>query len=192
MFRAFRFPALAALAVAVPLTACQGPTHITIDPKQPVLRTRNDGVQLIGHVMTNTVEDAKAKVEWKSEDPSIATVDERGRVTPGKSGRTTIVAKHGELEARVPLEVLLVESVRTDATQVELSYKDGDAKKVKVEAIGYDGRVLKDRPVYWRTANEKVCRTDANGQVWPVEMGETDIIANVDDKSATVHCVVSK
>lgn len=182
-----------ALAGLLALAACTKPTHITIDPKQPQLKGHKETVQLIAHVMTNSVEDAKARVQWRSENPEIAAVDESGKVSGKSSGRTELVATYGDLKASVPIEVSWVEQVRADKGVVELSYQEGDAAKVKVEAVGFDGRVLKDRPISWKSETENVCRADPSGQIWPTGVGEGDVVASFDEQhSIRIHCVVKK
>lgn len=190
MFRAtIRLLAPLALVAA----GCQGPTHISIDPKQPTLKGRQESVQLIGHVMTNTVEDAKARVTWKSEMPEIASVDEGGKVSGRSGGRATIVATYGDLRAQVPVDVSWVEQVRADTDHVDISFDKGDPAKVKVEALGYDGRVLKDRMIQWKSENDQVCRPDTTGQLWPVNKGETQVVASFDDVHLVkIRCTVTK
>jgi len=181
------------LVTMLALAACSKPTHISIDPKQPFIKGRLETVQLIGHVMTNTVEDAKARVIWKSADPAIAAVDENGKLSGKGSGRTTITATFGELTASVPVEVSWVEQVRASAGLVELTVEAGDPAKVVVEALGFDGRVLKDRVMTWKNESETVCRADPSGQIWPVNEGEGDVVAMFDEKNqARIHCVVKK
>jgi uncharacterized protein YjdB len=175
------------------LAACQAPTHITLDPRQPLLKGRLESVQLVAHVMTGSVEDATAKVAWSSADPAIVEVDADGKVRGRASGRTFVTASRGALKASVPVEVSWVESVRVDRDAVSLSERDGDPARVKVEALGLDGRILKDRPVTWRSADEKVCRVDPSGQLWPVAQGETTVEARFDGtQAAKVRCTVTK
>lgn len=184
---------LTCLTVVLSVVACTKPTHISIDPKQPLIKGRLESVQLIGHVMTNKVEDAMAHVTWRSEDPAIAAVDEMGKVSGKGSGRTQIVATFGELTASVPVEVSWVEQVRASADRVELSIEAGDPAKVTVEGLGFDGRVLKDRVLSWKAENETICRADPSGQIWPVGEGEADVVASFDDQhQARIHCVVKK
>ncbi len=179
--------------VAFALVACQAPTHITLDPKQPLLKGRAETVQLVAHVMTGSVEDATAKVAWMSGDPSVVEVDPDGKARGKSSGRAVVTAERGGLKASVPVEVSWVESVRADHDAVELSEKAGDPARVKVEALGLDGRVLKERPVTWKSGDEKVCRVDPSGQVWPVTAGETRIEARFDEThAAVIRCLVAK
>jgi hypothetical protein len=173
--------------------ACQSPTHITLDPKQPLIKGRSESVQLVAHVMTGSVEDATARVAWSSGDPAVVEVGPDGRVRGKASGRAVVTAERGGLKASVPVEVSWVEAVRADRDAVELSEQAGDPVRVKVEALGLDGRVLKERSVTWKSDDEKVCRVDPSGQLWPVSAGETRVEARFDEShAAVVRCTVSR
>lgn len=191
--RPVRAPLLAcALAATLAAPACKKPSHIEIVPRQPVLKTRVETVTLNGKVMSGSMHYALERVTWASGDDMIATVDADGRVRALSSGRTTITAKYGDLEAEVPVEVSLVEALETKDTAVTLSYDLGDPFRPKVEAIGYDGRPLKDRPIFFRVANDKICRIDGSGQIWPVGIGETVVTAYQDDRELAITCTVGK
>jgi cytochrome c556 len=185
---------LAALAVVAALAApgCKKVTHVEISPKQPVLKSRVETVQMIGKVMGGKSHYALEAVSWSSGNDRIATVDASGRVRGVSSGRTTIQANYEGFEAEVPVEVSLVEAIETKDPEVTLSYEAGDPFKPRVEVIGFDGRPLKDRPIFFRTQNEKVCRIDGSGQIWPVDMGETVVTAYQDDREVSMKCVVGK
>ena len=43
------------LAAALLLAGCQKVTHLEIEPRQPVIKSKGDGVQLIGKVMSGRV-----------------------------------------------------------------------------------------------------------------------------------------
>jgi len=187
-------PVLAAL-VAAPvllLASCQKATHIEIEPRQPILKVRGDAVQLVGRVKSARGDFPKERVTWTSVDESIATVDDKGRVKAVKSGRTTIRATYDALVAEVPVEVSLVEGLQSEKTEVTLSFDAGDPVKPAVVALGFDGRPLRDRPVFFRSANEKVCRVDGSGQFWPTDKGETIVTAYADDKELAIKCTVGK
>lgn len=177
------------LALAT-LVGCRQPTHIDITPKQPSLRTRGETVQLVGRVMTNHIEQPRERVQWSVRDPAIATVDEQGRLKGLKGGRTWVTATYGSLKAEMPVEVAFVAALQSDMNDVELSYEEGSPVKPTVQAIGYDGRAIKGRAVTYVPENSKVCRVDPRGQFWPVERGETTVVAALDDQSIPIRCVV--
>jgi hypothetical protein len=180
------------LAIVLALAGCQQADHLEITPRQPVLKTRGESVQLVVRVMARQYEIVKQHVDFTSKDPFIATVDDKGVVRPIASGIAHIQAKHGDIVAEVPVEVSLVEALRSDVDAVELSYEAGDPAKPHVIPIGFDGRELHDRPVFFTSKDERVCRVDGSGQFWPVEKGETTVNARIDDKEVEIKCTVGK
>ncbi len=174
------------------LAACTAATRIWIDPKEPVLKTPQERVQLVGHVMRGSIEDAKAPVQWTSSDPKIVSVDQDGYVRGISSGRTTVVAHYGNLSARVPVEVSFVQGLSAKMGSITLSYSKGSPIDPGVVPMGYDGRVLKDRTLTWGTDDVKICRPDGTGQVWPGEVGQTTVTATVEGHSVKIPCTVVK
>lgn len=187
-------PRLIALVATIVLAAgCQKATHIEVEPKDPMVRTKFDSVQLIARVYSRSFEMVKERVTWSSADPAIAVVDEMGRVSGKAGGRTKIIATYQDgLTATVPVEVAFVGGLKSDTADIALSYDAGDPAKPKVEVVGYDGRIMKDRSPFFRSANDKVCRVDGGGQVWPGDKGETTITATLDEFSVQMKCVVGK
>lgn len=177
------------LALAT-LVGCRQPTHIDITPKQPSVRTRSETVQLVGHVMINHIELPREQVKWSVRDPAIAAVDEQGRLKGLKGGRTWVTATYRGLKAEMPVEVAFVQALQADMNDVELSYEEGSPMKPTVQALGYDGRPIKGRVLSYAPENPKVCRVDPRGQFWPVERGETTVVASLDDQSLPIRCVV--
>lgn len=185
MFRTLFFAAL-----AFSLGACQKPDHITIEPKAPELRTSSDVLQLVSHVMSGTFEHVRETVEWTTEDPEIAVVEGNGKLRGLSGGRTLVTATYKGLTASVPVEVAFVEKLVSDMTDVVLNYEAGDGVRPKLDALGFDGRKLKDRTVFFEPADRKICRVDSSGQIWPGNKGETIVFAKLEGKTVEIKCTV--
>jgi hypothetical protein len=57
--------------------------------------------QLLAQLETGSVqEDVTAKAQWASSNPAVATVDEKGVITPKANGVVTVTARHGGLAAK--------------------------------------------------------------------------------------------
>jgi uncharacterized protein YjdB len=175
------------LLLCASLAACAGVDHIEIDPKAPVLKRRGESLDLACRVYKRKgVTDPRLFCSWRSEDPLIATVDEKtGRVGAIASGIARIVATHGNAEARVPVEVRLVEAVRVTPAELEL-HSEGDPKPVRVEGLGADGRPLRDREARLVSTDNEVAHVDTSGQIWGGKPGETVVKAIVDDKEEPI------
>lgn len=184
------FRALVFVAVALNMGACRQPDHITIEPKAPQLRTSSDVVQLVSHVMSGSFELVRETVEWSTEDPSIATVEGNGKLRGVSGGRTFVTAKYKDLTASVPVEVAFVEKLVADMTEVVLDYEAGDPVRPKLQALGFDGRKLKDRTVFYEPEDRKICRVDSTGQIWPGDRGETTVFARLEGQTVEIKCTV--
>lgn len=176
--------------VAVAVAACQKPDHITIEPKEPVVRSASDSVQLVSHVMAGSFELVKETVSWTTEDPEIAVVEGNGKLVGKKGGRTRVIATYKNLTAAVPVEVAFVEKLVADVTEVVLDYEEGDPVKPQIEALAFDGRKLKDRTVFFEPKDTKICRVDASGQFWPGDRGETVVAAKLEGHVVEIKCRV--
>lgn len=174
------------------LVGCSKPTRIVLEPKQPSFRSKGEPVAMIAHVMTSHMENAEAKVTWSVEDPAVASVSETGIVRAVGSGRTKVIAKHQDLVASMPIEVLLVEKVRTDTPKVELSQEKGDPSSPTIIVSTYSDLPLKDRTLDYSVKDPTICRVDRTGQFWPINPGETVVTASVDGHSVDIPCVVTK
>lgn len=172
------------------VAGCRQPDHIVLEPRNPVLKTANDSVLLIGKVKTGDFHHVKKRVRWSSKDESIVQVDEVGVVTPVSAGRAAVVATWGPLSAEVMIESDLVEALQADTEEVVLSYDEGEPVKPAVVALGYGGRALKDRAPFFKPADSKVCRVDGRGQFWPGNRGETVVTASLENASVSIRCRV--
>lgn len=182
--------ALVLATLAVASSACQKADHITIDPKDPVLRSATDSVQLVSHVMSGSFELVKETVTWTTEDPDIAVIEGNGKLIGKKGGRTRAIATYKNLTAAVPVEVAFVDKLVADVTEVVLDYEAGDPVKPQLNALAYDGRKLKDRTVFFEPKDRKICRVDASGQIWPGDRGETVVVAKLEGHTVDIKCLV--
>jgi len=174
------------------LAACARPDHIEIDPRAPRLLRKGESLHLHAKLM-----DRSGKVfphetaAWKSRDPFIAALDEKGDLTALTSGHTVITATWNELSAEVPVESDMVEALRIEPASLTMA-ASADPVKINVVALGLDGHPLRDREVHLVSANPAVARVDPEGRVWPIAPGEVAVRAQIDDKEGEIAVRVSK
>jgi hypothetical protein len=96
-----------------------------------------------------------------------------------------MTATWNELAAEVPLEVDMVEALRIDTGPLELA-QSAELVKLKVVALGLDGRPLRDRQVHLVSADPKVARVDPQGRLWPIAPGDVVVRAAIDDKEGEI------
>lgn len=125
----------------------------------------------------------KDKVTWSSSDETIATVDEKGKITAIGAGTATITAELNDTfdtcEVSVMESTLFIEE-----ESIFLKTKGADkTHMLNFEAVGREG-------VKWQTTNSKVATVDKNGKITAKKAGEATIIARANGISASVKVVV--
>ena len=140
--------------------------------------------------LTAKVEPANSTdpVTWSSSDPSVATVDDTGKVTAVKAGVAEITAKAGDMSATcavtVKAKVIAVTSVSLDKTTLDLT--EGDTETLTA-TVSPDNAT--DKTVSWSSSDASVATVDQAGKVAAVKAGTATITAKAGDKSAT--CAVT-
>lgn len=115
---------------------------------------------------------------WDSSDKTVATVDEKGKVTLLKEGSTYITLKAGASSVSpamcilniVPVPIKPISSITTDPT--ELSMVKGDTRTIKAT---YNPIDVTDPTLIWTSFDEKVAKVDNTGKVTAVGVGATYI-----------------
>ena len=113
--------------------------------------------------------------QWRSSDPNIASVDDKGVVTAQKPGRATITAFASNGQAlrcavTVTSEVGKVTLNKADLLLKTVGSQEALCATVAVESGG-------SVPITWVTSNPGVATVDANGVVTAVADGEAKITA---------------
>ena len=140
-------------------------------------------------VLTATVspEDAMDKnVQWNSDDPSVATVDQNGRVTAINDGRAKITASAGGLTASCTVICISIPVTAVILNKTSLSLAKGSSETLTATVSPRDAT---DNTAKWSSDNPSVATVDQNGQVIAVNAGNAVITASAGDVSAT--CEVS-
>uniref|UniRef100_UPI003FEFE4E2 Ig-like domain-containing protein n=1 Tax=Gemmiger formicilis TaxID=745368 RepID=UPI003FEFE4E2 len=161
-----------ALAGAFMLTACGGPKLIGVTlPETPlVLATGETATAETSYTYDGeTPENAQPEVVYTSGDATIATVDENGVITGVAEGETTITATVGELSASRTVSVIIPVE-RLEAESMMLHLADGPAALAyTVVPENFTGELT------FASANNAIVTVDANGQITPVTVGDTNV-----------------
>ena len=140
-------------------------------------------------VLTATVspEDATDKtVLWSSDNPSVATVDQNGRVTAVDAGDAVITASAGGFSATCAVYCLNIPVSAVVLNKTSLSLARGASETLKATVSPSDAS---DKTVKWNSDNPSVATVDQDGQVTAVNSGAATITASAGNVSAT--CAVS-
>lgn len=142
-------------------------------------------------VATVEPEDATVKdVTWSSSDESVATVDEKGVVTPVKEGKTTITVTTVEssktASCAVTVKRVAVTGVTLNKTSIELA--PGSVTTLKATIEPEDATYPE---VTWSSSDESVATVDAGGKVTAVANGTATITVTTVDGGKTATCAVT-
>ena len=127
---------------------------------------------------------------WKSDDETIAAVDENGKVTAKKVGETTVTVttEDGGKTASCKVKVvdrIAVTEVSLDKGEVRL--KVGEVQVLKAAVKPADAT---NRKVSWASGNEEIAAVDENGKVTAKAEGQTTITVTTEDGGKTASCEV--
>ncbi len=112
------------------------------------------------------------RIRWQTDDPNVATVDEKGLVTAVGSGTAiiTLTAVNGMTATAsiyVPSEV---NSIMLDPSEALLN----PGEVLLLDAYIFPGNA-RDRSVQWASSNESVATVDKNGRVQAKAIGQCTI-----------------
>ena len=136
-------------------------------------------------VLTATVfpEDAMDKtVQWSSDNPSVATVDQNGKVTAVDVGKAKITASAGGFSATCSIICISIPVSSVVLDKTSLSLAKGSSETLKATVLPSDAT---DQEVKWSSDNPSVATVDQNGRVTGVNSGDATITAYAGDVSAT-------
>ncbi len=162
--------------------------RVTLDKRTVYLSQPGETAQLTATVYP---ENADLKdVSFKSSDESVASVDEYGRITAGKSGTATITAK--TLEGGYTAECHVVVSYQlTDISFAvnKMELKPGESKAVSAV---FEPAFVTTPSVEWYTTNSRVATVDEHGLVTAVAVGKADVkCRSTDGTNIAAVCHVS-
>ena len=128
-------------------------------------------------------------VQWSSEDSEIASVDQNGKITAHKGGKTTIKAAIGEFAATCEVTVTIpLESLTID--KLDSAIDVGSKQQLVVKYLPLDTTV--NKKVTWKSLDTTIATVDENGIVTGVKRGTATIQATMAGMSTTVEVKVKQ
>lgn len=138
-----------------------------------------------------TIEPGKAtnkKVSWSSNNASVATVDDEGKVTAVSGGNAAIIVttEDGGHTATCSVTVLKdVTGVRLDKTSITM--RKGETVKLTATVSPDDAG---NKKVTWKSGDEKIATVDESGNVRGTGFGTTSVTVTTEDGGITAACEV--
>lgn len=138
--------------------------------------------------LTATIEpeDSNCKVQWKSSNHDVASVDENGVVTGIAPGNAIIMAEAGGVtgDCMVSVVGVPVESVTLDVNELEMEEKETRRLTATVLPENADNKAL-----VWTSSDETIATVSGSGVITAISPGKTEI--TVQAGNVTDKCVVT-
>jgi serine/threonine-protein kinase len=134
-------------------------------------------------------EDQDRPIDWKSSDPSIATVSTDGVLAARKPGRTVVSATSEGIRGEAEVNVVAVRADSIVIAEPPSVLRLGDKTLLKATVYDARGTVL-PRQVTWRSSDPRVVTVDQSGRVTTGAEGWAIVTAHVDGVESPVEIVV--
>ena len=174
------FTASCQVTVAVPVTG------VTLNKDELKLHTGNSETLTATLVPQNA---NNQNVTWSSSDPSVATVDQSGKVTAAGVGTAsvTVTTEEGSFTASCQVTVVVpVTGVTLDKSELRLLKSESVTLTATVEPED-----ATDRKVTWSSSDTNVANVDQSGKVTAKNAGSATITATTEDGAFTAACEVT-
>ena len=168
------------------------PKDLQLDPTRATIE-RGDTLEMqVMFLAEDGSVDAQSDhlVVWKSEDPSVATVDQNGCVTARKSGSTRISATADGITATCRLQVqVTIQEILLDHDEVYL-LKEDTATPIQLKWV-ISPVDVDDPTVRFESDNEQVAQVTKDGLVSMTGGYGTAVITAYSDSGASAQFIVN-
>lgn len=170
-------------------------TRLIINRSEVNLETGGSTTLSVKGYDADGVEMTLDNLQWKSDNYSVASIDENGVVRTYQSGDALIIAFIGDIADTCIVKVVDhtytiadVVKIALDRAGLNLETGQGDS----LSAIGYaaDGTEISLQDIVWKSNNISVATVNANGVVATLKSGNVLIIASLGAVSDTCNVTV--
>ena len=179
-----------ALLSVVLLCACEKIDFIDLVPTEVIFKQPKDEKWLEAKCMARSGARAvRTRVEWSVKDPTVASVTNKGLLTPVADGDTEVIARVGDVEARAAVRVIYVDHIEVEPKV--LTIKEGtESVHVKVRAFRKSGKELSDRKPMYSSADRKIAQIVGDNAILPLDPGTTTVKIQVEGATTSVQVIV--
>ena len=170
------------------VTVIQPVTGVTLAPDILSMKVGDEPAQLTANVLPAGASDKT--VIWTSSAPSVAAVDDNGRVTAVADGTATVTVttRDGGFTASCEVTVIQpVTGVRLEPSHLSLYV--GCTPATLTATVLPAG--ASDKTVAWSSSDPSVADVDENGSVTAVGEGSAEITVTTRDGGFTASCTVN-
>ncbi|MBR2811981.1 MAG: Ig domain-containing protein [Solobacterium sp.] len=133
-----------------------------------------------------TPESLRRIIQFRSEDPSVISIDDNGVITALKVGETSVSCAIGQVKktCRIRVNILEVTSIQMDS---RMELRPDESKTLSVRFLPENAT---DKTLKWTSDNPSVAAVDANGTVKGIAPGKAVIKAETTN-GKTASCTVT-
>ena len=133
---------------------------------------------------------AELPISWTSGDPTVAEVDEKGRVISVSEGSTEITVGAEDVSATIPVVVKQVVSALT-ISRISAEMVLGDTLRIRAQARDALNVPVASAIIEWTSSDESVAAVDPAGLVRAIGEGTADITASAGSVSIAARITVT-
>ncbi|WP_224246207.1 Ig-like domain-containing protein [Hyalangium gracile] len=164
------------VAVLALASACKKAEQIQVEPKSVSLASAGQKETLKATALTKDGQPVQdVKFEFSSSDKNVATVDAQGTVIAVKSGSASVEVKAGELNAKVPVEVVIPGSIAIKTGPIALTGL-GTTATIDAQVQDDAGRPIQNAAIEYASADANVAEVSGN-TVTAKGVGTTSVTA---------------
>ena len=156
--------------VVIPSTGITLPAEMTLNLSIDAEKTKAIDYKL-------TADNSTANLVWKTTDPKICTVNEKGIVSAVSVGSTYVLvySKNGNLSGYVLVHVIMAaEGISLNDDEITIDVGENYQMTYAITPAGSSGY-----KVIWSCQHEKIAKVDQNGVITGVSEGTTFVMAKL-------------
>lgn len=161
------------------VTGGEASCNVTVEKTQITLSASTITMENGDSVTIKGTTSNGSTITWKSQKSSVATIDEKGRITAKKPGESNITAK---ADGSTSVCKLIVKKPKITLSKTKESLYRG-------QSISLTAKTSSGRKVTWKTKKKSVATVTASGKVTAVKHGTACITATLD--GVTKECEIT-
>lgn len=155
-----------------------GPARIAITGHNVVYLGSLPLYQAVG--ITSKGDTIRSAVTWRSSDPTVATIDQNGVLSPIQLGHVVLTAALGKVSDTIGVAIQLVPVVKIRVTPAEDSIYVGDSVRLIATFFDSVGDLLTGRAFQWKSSDTTHFSIDTTGLAVARHAGSAAVTITVD------------
>ena len=176
------------------LLSCKTPVSLKVETKEVALFDKDATVSLkIQALDKNGKEIKKVKYEFVTQNSSVASVDNNGKITATGSGETAVEIRTKKISEVVPVKVTIAETLKVEfpiAGVFDIQGPEKSVQKLLITAKNEKGQDIDLSLIKFSSSDPNVATVNEKGEITLINDGKTIITAQLGKKKATLEVPV--